>query len=326
MTADLKYPGFFEGTFLLDKTEFKPLKTKPGHFFSCTLSDKTGSANGVKWEGIEPLRSWAKNKIVVKASGEVSQYNEQLQLVIKKIEKTDIYDRSLLVPSLSEEKINFYKDALKTINDQLSNPVCKSIWDSILVDETICSSFVICPGGVGSVHHNYLGGLLEHSASMVMIASKTAELNQLDHDILVTGCLIHDIGKIRSYSWDTVLEMSDAGRLLHHTSIGYGMMLEFAREKNISLSDPTFLKLCHIIISHHDGEGIRKPMFAEAVAVASIDQYNAIAAHAVGFIKEPGNKEPESNWTRFCSLTGRQYYNPPMPKEDIDFEDLLKTL
>jgi hypothetical protein len=108
--------------------------------------------------------------------------------------------------------------------------------------------------------------------------------------------------------------MTDIGRLLHHTSIGYGMLLKIAEKNKIPIDDPTFLKLAHIIIAHHEDEGIRKTMFAEASAVAQIDAMDALITHAGVYSRAPENKNEDSNWTRFCNLTQKQYYIPAESK------------
>jgi hypothetical protein len=118
--------------------------------------------------------------------------------------------------------------------------------------------------------------------------------------------------------------MTDAGRLFHHTYIGYGMLLQMADILGIPRSDQTLMKLAHIIVSHHEDEGIRKTMLPEATAVAMIDNLNASTNFALGFVGKEENKEADSNWTRFCQLTGRQYYIPPKKSESRE-TPLTKT-
>jgi 3'-5' exoribonuclease len=141
---------------------------------------------------------------------------------------------------------------------------------------------------------------------------------ELDRDILITGCLVHDMGKVHCYNWDTAIEMNDQGRLLHHTSIGYGMLQNFAIgfDSKTLFDNLDFLKLAHIIVSHHEDEGIRQPMMPEATAVAAIDAMDAVINHSRDFTKKPENLT-DSNWTRFCQLTSRQYYVPGAKAEAL---------
>jgi 3'-5' exoribonuclease len=284
---------FTDQTFMCSKVDFKPFKAKPGSFLSCELSDVSGAVKAILWE-----------------ASSAQPYNDAPQILIKTITIATDFDMNQLIPSLPEEKINSLFGELKDIAAKINNPFCKYVWDSVLADER----FRQCPGGVGDVHHAYLGGLLEHTQAMLSAANFVNADYRLDQDILLTGCLIHDIGKIHCYNWDTAIEMNDQGRLLHHTSIGYGMLQTWAIgfDGNSIFSNRSFLKLAHI--SHHDEEGIRKPMMPEAAAVAAIDAMDAVINHSRDFTLKPENLT-DSNWTRFCQLTSRQYYVPGVKAE-----------
>ena len=320
----LKTGTKINGIFAVSKFEFKPFKQKEGLFLQCDLSDRTGTIKGLVWDNAEKLKDFIKNKIVVSIQGEITRYNDTPQIVIVKIKEETVYDLCDMVPSLTKEVIKLYLMNMQAVT--IKNETCKKIWDRALSEK----KFMECPGGVGSVHHNYVGGLIEHSSSMVNIACnfvKSSPLN-IDKDILLTGCLIHDIGKINSYNWSIVIEMGDVGRLLHHTSIGLEILNKWAEELHINPDDMDLLKLKHIIISHHENEGHRKPMFPEALMVSQIDAMDAMVQHSVMFIDNPENRpDKDSNWTKFCSLTNRQYFIPDMFKseDNLPQEKQIKT-
>jgi len=316
----LKAAGLVQGKFIISKCEFKPFNTKPGSFLSCELSDMSGSIKAVMWDHTEPCRSWLKNKLVVEVVGEIGIYKDVAQIQIKSIAAAKDYKSSDFIPSLDPKKVDALMKGLDKI--VIKNDICRKLWEKIL-NPPFREKFKTCPGGVGDVHHAYIGGLLEHSGGMIQMALHFSDqFNLLDKDLLITGCLIHDIGKTECYQWDTIIEMSDAGRLLHHTYVGYGMLLKMAEELSIPHSDQTFLKLAHIIVAHHEEEGIRKTMFPEATAVAHIDSLDAASNFSLGFTAKEENKELDSNWTRFCQLTGRQYYIPTK-KPEIDMSSIL---
>jgi 3'-5' exoribonuclease len=314
----LKTTGPAKGTFLISDVEFKPFKNKPGNFLSCEFTDMSGTIKGIMWDGVDPLKDWVKSNMVVNVTGVMASYNDAPQLVISTLAKCDVYNSTLLTPSLEKVLIEEIMARLDQQRLKISNETCETIWGAVIgypkpgeLDlNSRRGAFSNCPGGKGEVHHAYCGGLAQHSESMVRIAENMAIWLNLDKDILMTGCLIHDLGKIESYRWDSIIEMTDAGRLLHHTILGYKMLMEIAATYKIPANDITFLKLVHIVISHHDTEGIRKPMFPEAVAVALIDNLDATTMHARDFSRKLENKDPDTNWTKFCQLTGRQYYIP----------------
>jgi 3'-5' exoribonuclease len=318
MVSDLRFKtsGTVKGTFLISKVEMKPFKNKPGNFLSCELSDRSGNVKAVMWDGVSLYESWLKNGLVVDVVGSMATYNDAPQIILNTLTQCQSFDISLYIPSLDKAKVDEIMGHLDSLSQVIRNPVCKIIWDALLKskDTDLTEKFKACPGGKGDVHHAYLGGLVEHSESMVKIGARLASSMGLDADILMTGCLIHDIGKINAYQWETNIDMNDAGRLLHHTIIGYDMLQRLATLHGIPSNDTTLLKLSHIIISHHDEEGIRKPMFPEAVAVSLIDNLDATTKHARDYVAKVGNEEG-SNWTKYCQLTGRQYFNPELEKQ-----------
>ena len=307
-----KTTGPIKGTFVISKIDYKTFANKPGTFLTCEFTDLSGSIKGIMWEGFSFYKPWLKNKTVVEVLGEISSYKDATQIQIKSMSPVQIYNTTLLVPSLPDTKIAEIETGLKTFKNSITNEICKIIWEETLGDHlgSLKPAFLHCPGGIGEVHHSYCGGLAEHSYSMIKIGEVVAQYQGLDRDILLTGCLIHDIGKIQCYDWNLVIEMTDVGRLMHHTFLGYKTLLGFAEYRKIPLDDPTFMKLAHIVIAHHEEEGIRKTMFAEACAVSCIDSLDALVTHAVAFSKNPENKVEDSNWTKFCNLTQKQYYIP----------------
>ena len=307
-----KTMGPIKRTFVINKVDYKTFSNKPGTFLACEFTDLSGSMKAIMWDGFSSYKSWLKNKTVVEVSGELNTYKEATQIQIKNMNLAQIYDTTLLVPSLSPEKIKEIETGLNSFKETIKNEICRKIWNGILSDAlgSLKPAYLHCPGGIGDVHHAYCGGLAEHSFSMIKVGDLVSQYQGLDRDIVLTGCLLHDIGKIKCYNWNLCLEMTDVGRLLHHTSIGYGILLSTAEKCEIPTDDPTFLKLAHIIIAHHEDEGIRKTMFAEANAVAQIDAMDALVTHAVAFSTSPENKNENTNWTKYCNLTQKQYYIP----------------
>lgn len=299
-----------EGTFVISKCDLKSFLNKPGSFLSCELTDKTGSIRGVVWDDALAIKQLITDKMVVDVTGEATRYKDIPQVTLSSVKKAETYNPGDFVPELDQAVLKHYLDQLGRTKTVIVNEVCKKIWDYIIpAKNDFGRAFISCPGGVGSVHHAYVGGLVEHVAGMIIASPQVIKQFKLDQDLVVTGCLIHDIGKVPAYNWNVVIEMSDRGRLLHHIPIGFGLLKEIAQTLGINPEDETLTRLLHIIVSHHEDEGHRKPMFPEAQAVSMLDAMDAALNFCNGFIKSPENQE-EGNWTKFCRLTERQYYNP----------------
>lgn len=328
-----KFNRPFSGSYAISRCELKPFKAKPGFFMSCELADRTGSIKGIVWDNAENVKKRIRNKMVVSVRGETTRYNDVPQAVIKNIQEQKEYDRDLFVPSLPKEQIESLLHQLKTMRDEhIKDPFYKSVWNCLLegTDEKgLAKNFRECPGGVGDVHHAYIGGLMEHSYSMMwsgMHFMRQPGLRKLDKELLLTGCLIHDIGKTLAYNWSIVIEMNDLGRLAHHVPLGCIVL------NNLIWRDPGFESLeenrikynnlMHIIVSHHDeSEGHRLPMTPEAVAISRLDAMDAAVTHALNYTNNPDNHELDTNWTRYNQLTGRRYYSLASEKK----EEIPKT-
>ena len=296
------------GIFVLSHCELKPFKQKAGHFFSCLLNDKTGTIKGIIWDRADSY-TWAKDKVVVKIGGELTRYNDVPQVVISGMSQEMLYDSADFVQSLSAEDIEDCEIYLTNIGKTIKEPLCKLVWKKVLS----YPGFSKCPGGVGAVHHNYIGGLIEHTAYVVRIADdmlKSRPNDKLDRDLLLTGALVHDLGKIRSYNWNIIIEVNDRGRLLYHTTLGCEILDEMEIE-----DEELATRLKHIMISHHGDHGPCKPMFPEAIAISTIDSLDASMNHSLAYIANAENQKEGENWTTFCRLTERQYYNPQEKKE-----------
>jgi 3'-5' exoribonuclease len=313
-----KKNALIDGSYIISKLEAKQFRDKPGIFLTCDLIDKTGTIKAVVWDRADILKECLKNKCVFKITGEATRYKDSPQIVIKTAVKTETYDPADFMPSLDAATQKECLEYLKTIALFIKDPTCKKIWSYLITEpeDGDLEKFKTCPGGVGdAIHHSYLGGLLEHSTSMVKIAEHFCQDRpDLNKDILLTGCLIHDIGKIVTYDWSTVIEMTDAGRLLHHTTLGVGILNCMIGDED----DDTGLQLAHIIVSHHQEEGIRKPMTPEAEAVAQIDSLDAAIKGIQQYESDPANKQEDGGWTKFCNLTGRQYFLGGNKEDVID--------
>lgn len=318
------------GTFVINKCELKPFKNKQGFFLNCQLSDRTGTIRGIVWDNAELMRKNISNKTVVAITGECTRYNDTPQIIIKTARTLTEYDKSLFLPLIDAD---IYDECIQWLKSQtIEDPFYNSIWKCIVFDNPkigLSQKFKECPGGVGGVHHNYIGGLLEHSTFMARMAHWRASQtgSGLDKDLIRVGALIHDIGKIHAYNWDIVIEMNDYGRLLHHVPIGVMILnnlvyndlypdISNQQKRGIDLK---LMKLLHIIVSHHDGEeqGHRPPMIPEAFAISRIDSLDAAVRFSVDFSNKEENWEEESNWTKFNNLMQRRFYRGPQLEEPL---------
>lgn len=254
--------------------------TKTGkEYENVILQDKTGALDGKIWD---PTSGGIGDYDVldyVDVYGLVTSFNGTLQLKIERLRKVseDEYNPSDYLPVSRFDIEDMYHEFLGYII-KIENSFIKKLLESFFVeDEDIIKKFKSV-SAAKSVHHGFVGGLLEHSLSVTRLAEKYADTYEiLNKDLLVATAMLHDIGKVKEFSPFPENDYTDDGNLLGHIVIGSEMVGE-----KIKLIDNFPGKLAsevkHCILSHH-GElefgSPKKPALAEAVALSMADNFDA---------------------------------------------------
>lgn len=201
---------------------------------------------------------------------------------------------------------------LKDLIQSVKNIHLKKLLLLMFGDKNIYRAFINSPAAQ-KVHHAYIGGLLEHSLEVAQVCEHIASnyKDVLNRDLLITGALLHDIGKIREYDFSSVsFEMTDIGKLVGHLVLGKEMVDEKIRE----MSDfPQELQLAigHMIISHH-GErewgSPEVPKTMEAFSLFHSDLLSARLNQFSGLLKKHTNTD--SSWTPWDKFLERSAYLP----------------
>ena len=281
------------------------LVTKNGkQYDSLILQDKTGTIDGKIWDpnsmGIEECDALD----YIEVGGEVISFNGMLQLNIKRVRKVSEgeYDERDYLP-VSDRNIDEMYDELKGIINSLSNPYLKQLVTNMLVLNKELSQLYRSSSAAKSVHHGFIGGLLEHSLSVTKVCDFFAtNYPLLNRDLLLSAAMLHDIGKTKELSLFPTNDYTDEGNLLGHIVMGMEMV---AIEINKIEGFPVALgnELKHCILAHH-GEleygSPKKPALMEAVALSFADNVDAKMETFKEIINAP--KEDNSNWMGFNRL------------------------
>lgn len=292
----------------------KELRTKKGSgevYLALELGDSSGRINGTLWEDIERVAEEIKVGDPIKVQGTVVNYGEELVLNIERIRKAredDGVKRADFLPR-SEKDLDELLNRLRDRISRLKNPFLKRLLDSFFTDKDFLDHFIPAPAGK-LWHHNRLGGLLEHTLSVVEICDYVGgQYDLVDKDLLLAGAILHDIGKVSEYDTSSgFIEYSDEGRLLGHIVIGQRMVDE--KISQIQGFPPELRKkLIHLILSHH-GELEQAspvvPMTLEAIILYYADQLDSKADAFTRIIK--GEKEPGKRWSKYVKLIDRFIY------------------
>ncbi len=243
------------------------------------LQDKTGTIDAKIWEVSGPGIDDFEPLDYIMVGGEVTSFNGALQLNIRRVRKAyqDEYNQEDYLP-VSERDPEEMLSELKNYVESVKNPHLYTLLKSFFIEDKAFMARFTKSSAAKSVHHNFIGGLMEHTLSVTCLCDFFAKHYPiLNRDLLVTSALLHDVGKVRELSAFPTNDYTDDGNFLGHIYIG----CEMIAEKLLSLPDfPPVLasELKHCILAHH-GEyeygSPKKPELAEAVALNFADNTDA---------------------------------------------------
>jgi 3'-5' exoribonuclease len=215
---------------------------------------------------------------VVKVRGEVCRYNGKVQINLDKLRLANAEEFELAdyVPR-TQHDVELMWSTLVSCVDSFTNSDLQSLVRSFLDDPVFATAFREAPAA-RSLHHAWLGGLLEHVVSLIGICELAARhYPEINRDLLLTGAMLHDIGKLEELSWGTSFDYTLEGQLVGHITMGIGMI----QKKLASLPNfPPRLRLLveHMVLSHHgklEFGSPKLPMIPEAILLNFLDDMDA---------------------------------------------------
>jgi len=283
-------------------------KKDGSNYLKLVLSDRTGNIQGVVWDNVGKISSQAETGAVVAVKGHVGEYRNNLQVVVKEmtVVPPDETDPSDFMVS-TERDIDQMFERIVALSQSLEAWYLKALFSAFWEDTSFTSQFKRAPAAK-KMHHAYIGGLLEHTLSMAVLADKIAEhYNGIDRDLLVSGAILHDIGKTREFTYDIGIDYSDEGRMVNHIVIGL-QMIEEKMGAIASFPGEQALLLKHMVVSHHGSRELgspEPPKTIEAVMLNCIDEMDSRIQAVREFM---GKEESGETWTSFHRLLGRHFY------------------
>lgn len=267
--------GMNAGGFYIVKNSLKGVTTNGLTYLTITLQDSSGTIEAKKWQVNNDDIDTFKMGNVVYIDGEVIDYKDKLQVKIfgGNVVNPKNADMDSLIPA-SKFKKDELIDKLKVFLSSIKNEKLKKIVYDIF--SIYKEKFISYPAAVSN-HHDFLRGLMEHTVSMCEIAKMiSSHYSSLNYDLLISGCLLHDIGKCEELSGVIATTYTKEGSLIGHLVIGAILVDESAKRLNIEGEEVTLLK--HLILSHHGklefGSPI-PPLTREALILNIIDEMDS---------------------------------------------------
>jgi 3'-5' exoribonuclease len=264
--------------FAVSSMSVREKKGGGGQYLALSLSDKTGAMEGRMWDDIGSAVETCGAGCYVKVQGQIQKYQGKFQITLSKLRLAaeQEVEAADFVPTTRFDVGEMWAE-LRGYVDGFANAELKRLVFAFLDDERIGAAYRAAPAAK-MLHHAWIGGLLEHVLALVRVCRATAPFYpEVDADLLVTGAVLHDIGKVRELSWGTTFGYTLEGQMIGHISLAQGML----REKIGALPGfPEKLRVLveHMILSHHgryEFGSPKLPMTPEAVLLSALDDVEA---------------------------------------------------
>ncbi len=274
---DLKANQLFNTTFLVRLKDVRQKKSGDP-YLSLQLGDRTGDVDAKMWDNVAEVMDTFERDDFVKVKGLLQIFQNRPQVTIHKM--TRVLDADVdfadYFPVSERDPLEMFAE-LRGIVAAIANPHLRALLDAFLDDEPFARMYRTAPAAK-HVHHAYLGGLIEHVLSVCRLCRMTAaHYSYIDLDLLLTGAILHDIGKVAELTYDRSFGYSSEGQLLGHIVIG----LRLLYQKLDRFPDfPPKLRVLveHMIVSHH-GElefgSPKVPLFPEALLLHHLDNLDS---------------------------------------------------
>jgi len=307
---DLKKGEEVNHFLLVKKCEIKTGRNVKS-YLNLELGDSTATLIANSWENIDTINSIVITGAIVKVKGSIDEYQGQLQIRIKEIRNLNPDEKFFIEDFLPKSKRNI-DEMEKQLWDRINkvvNPFLKELLKIILNGDSY-QKYLKAPAGK-SWHHSYIHGLLEHTLEIVEICDLAANFHpEANRDLLITGAILHDIGKIKELTYDYAFDYSDEGRLLGHIIIA---AIDINEKINEIKDFPSKLKeqLLHLIISHQGKLEQASPVEPKTLEAIILYQADELSAKSNAYKSAIGSEAKGDNrWTKFLYLINSHLYIP----------------
>jgi len=286
--------------------------TRGDLYIAMFLTDRTGQVNGRMWQATETIYKSLPKPGFVHIKGRSELYQNNLQIVINNVAVIDPgnIDINDFLPRTKKDTKQMFKEVKETVG-RIKNSHLKALVGEFLADTGLMEKFCNAPAAM-KMHHDCIGGLLEHTHNMLRVAVAILPLYpDVQADLVLAGIFLHDIGKTEELAYDMAFSYTDSGQLIGHISKSLLMINQKAdslRSGGTQIDQAVLDAIGHIILSHHgqyEFGSPKLPATAEAFMVCYIDDLDAKINQVTSAID---NELGDTNWTAWQnSLQTRLY-------------------
>lgn len=317
---DLQAAQRFAGIYTLENIQLATTKNG-GYYLKGLISDQSGKVPFRKWSSSEIEAQLLGSGGFFRIEGQGQDYQGQVQVIVETLDCTPIApdpeDLKRLVPMTGKDIDRMFVRVTELLQS-MEHAGLKSLTQAYLDDQAWMEKFRIAPAA-SSLHHAFLGGLLEHTVTLMELADRTLKLYpELNRDIVLTGLFLHDLCKCEELSWENgAFSYTTDGMLIGH--IGRGVVRLNEKAKQTGLETPVLMVLEHIIFSHHgkaEFGALKTPATPEAVFISQLDDLDAKTRLVLDLVRrdEADAQQADAFTERQWALDGARLWRPDPTK------------
>jgi 3'-5' exoribonuclease len=316
------------GQYLIIENQLRTAKNGNG-YLALKLGDHTGEVAAKVWDANEDVfQRLGVGKVISVTGIQSKTYQSQMQLdwdsknhhVYKVVPDSEV-DFAQFLPQ-TPGSISDYWNFLQGIISGITEPFFKNVLGVFFDDAEFVAGFLRFPAALKR-HHAYIGGLVEHTAGVTTMCQAAASNYPLiNKDMLLTGAILHDIGKVKNYKIQKGFDGTDEGKLIGHLILGVNMVEQattkvIGQEKDQVRAEKLRNSLLHMLVSHHGimewGSPV-EPLTLEACILHHADNMDA---HINKFLTIIRNQQPGNEWAAYDPGLGRAIYLGNLDQEAL---------
>lgn len=321
LIRSLKEGDTFQGFLLAQEAVYK-VSAKGSEYLEVKLADASGDLKGFLWDvrAVEGDLDAVRADAFLRVKGSVTSYNGRLQIKLDKVRyagDAEVGDLSAFFPVSARPVPEMLGELDAFITSVKDAWVRRLLHDLFVADEALRTAFALAPAAK-SMHHAHLGGLLEHTLSVLGMAERACgHYPDLNRDLVVAGVFLHDVGKTAELSYQRSFGYTDAGNLLGHIALEADWISR-AVGKIPGFPEELRMQILHIVLSHHGRLEFGSPVLPKTPEALLVHYLDDLDGKLEAMFRAVKDESGSGSWSPYSRSLDRMIYRNRWPRaEDV---------